>query len=92
MNDDMIVTPGVVQALFDIDRVRRAIHQPGFGHERGGLRQPGGIPKAGYFASRLITGSGASVETIKAGRGKEKCFAHSFLDYLNQDVRPFWCR
>ena len=85
MNDYVVVSLGFFQALLDIDVVRRAIHQFRIRHQRRGLGQPGGIPKAGYFASRLITGSGASVETIKTGWGKEKCFAHSFLDCLNQD-------
>src|SRR6266436_3633237 len=69
MDDDVVVGPGFFQALLDIDVVRRAIHQFRIRHQGGGLGQPGGIPKAGYFASRLITGSGTSVETIKAGRG-----------------------
>ena len=49
------------------DIVRRAVEQAGIRRERGGLREPGGIPIAGDFAPRLITRTRAAVKPVKAG-------------------------
>ena len=53
------------KALGDVHIVRRTIEQARIGRERGGLREPGGIPIAGDFAPRLITRTGTAVETVK---------------------------
>ena len=37
------------------------------GHERGGLREPGGIPIARDFAPRLIARAGAAVKAVETG-------------------------
>src|SRR5439155_23625033 len=68
VNDDVVVTFRLVEALFDVDVVRRAVEQFGVRHERGRLREPGGIPEAGDFAPRLVTGAGAAVETVEGRR------------------------
>jgi len=54
-----------LEALGDVDVVRRAIEELGAGNERGGLGEPGGIPIAGDFAPSLVARAGAAVETIK---------------------------
>ena len=56
------------QGFLHADVVRRAIQQLGLRHQRGRLGQPGGIPKAGDLAPRLIPRARAAVKTVK-GRG-----------------------
>ena len=72
MNDDVMVFPGFSEALLDADVVGRAIQQPGIGRERGWLGQPGGIPKAGHLAPRLVARAGTAVEALERGRVQEK--------------------
>jgi hypothetical protein len=68
VDDDVIELARLFQALLDADVVRRAIEQLAVGHQRGRLGQPGGIPKRGDFAPRLVTRAGAAVKPVKAGR------------------------
>ena len=70
----MIVVLGFFKALFDIDVMRRAIHQFRVRHQRGWLGQPGRIPKAGDFAPRLVARTGAAIEAVEGGRTEEERF------------------
>ena len=65
------------EALVHADVVRRAVEQLASGHQRGGLRQPGGIPEAGDFAPRLVARAGAAVEAVKGRRREEKRVVHA---------------
>ena len=68
VDDDMVVSPGFFETFFDVNVVRRAIHQFRPGHQSGGLGEPGGIPKAGHFAPGLITRARPAVEAVERGR------------------------
>ena len=56
---------GFGQALLDADVVGRAIEQFAVRRQRGGLGQPGRVPKRRDFAPRLITRAGAAIKTVK---------------------------
>jgi len=71
VDDDVVKVFGDAETFRQADRVRRAVEQPGVGHERGGLREPRGIPVAGDFAPVLVTRAGAAVEAFVCRRGKE---------------------
>src|SRR3954451_642516 len=68
VNDDVIVILRFLQALLDLDVMRRAIHQPGARHERRWLGKPRGIPIAGDLTPRLVARTGAAIKTIEARR------------------------
>ena len=76
INDDVVVTFGLLKAPFDVDVVRRAVHQLRVRHQRRRLRQPSRIPEAGDFAPRLVTRARAAIEAVKAG-GREEESLHS---------------
>src|SRR5258706_3039129 len=78
VDDDVIVTFGLIEAFFDINPVRWAVHELRVGNQGGGLCQPGGIPITGYLTTGLIARTGAAIKTIEAGRAKEQGF-HSFI-------------
>ena len=65
VDDDVIVVLRFFEALFDMNVVRWTIHQPGIGHQRGGLGEPRWIPEAGDFAACLIARAGAAIEAVK---------------------------
>jgi len=69
VDDDVVVILGDGQALRHTDVQRGAVQQARIGRERGGLRQPSGIPIAGDFAARLITRARAAVKTVKTRWG-----------------------
>lgn len=71
MNDDVIEIFRFLKALFDLDVVRRTIHQFGIWHERSGLRKPGWIPEARDFAARLIARTSPAIETVERRRRKK---------------------
>src|SRR5689334_10195671 len=75
MDDDVIVVFGLGKTGLDVDIVGRAIHQLAVWNERGGLREPGWIPKGADLALGLVTGASAAVKTIK-GRWAEKKSLH----------------
>ena len=68
----MIVILRLGQACLDVDVVRRAIEQLAARHQRGGLREPGGIPIGRDFAPRLIARAGAAIKAIKTGGERNK--------------------
>ncbi len=77
VDDDVMVRAGLLKAFRDADPVRRTVQQPGLRHQRGRLRQPGGVPVAGDLASGLVARAGSSVEAVKAGRREEEGSAHA---------------
>ena len=73
VDDDVVEVLRDGEALGHVNVVRRAVEEPAAGHERGGLREPGGIPVAGDFARGLVAGTGAAVKAVEGGRGEEEC-------------------
>src|ERR1043166_1691938 len=72
MNDDVVVFLRFLQTAFDVNVVRRAIHQFCIRYQCRRLRQPRGIPEGSDLAPRLIARAGAAVEAVEAGRTKKK--------------------
>ena len=52
--------------------------------ERGELRKPGRIPKRPYLTLGLISGAGATIETIKRGWIEKKCFLHNYSNLFRR--------
>ena len=76
VDDDVVEIFRDGEAFGHVNVVRRTIKEFGIGRERGGLREPGGIPIAGDFAPRLVTRAGAAVKAVET-RGREvKSLAH----------------
>jgi len=73
VDDDVVVAFRRFEALLDVDVVRRAIEQFRVRDERGGLREPGGLPERSDFAPRLVTGAGAAIETVEGRRTEKQC-------------------
>ena len=51
----------------EIDAMWRCVDELAAGHERGSLREPGGIPERADFAPRLVTRTGTTIEAVKGG-------------------------
>ena len=85
MNDDVVIVPRLLQALFDTDVMRRTVQESRTRHQGGRLGQPCRIPKASDFSSRLVAGAGPAVKAIKTGRREEK---RAHFEVTSLDIEP----
>ena len=77
IDDDVVEIFRNAEAFLDTDVMRRAIKELCARHQRGRLRQPSRVPKAGDFAAGLVAGPGAAIKAVETRRGEEEC-AHGF--------------
>src|SRR3954471_20952990 len=93
MDNDMIVSLGLFEALFDLDIVRRTIHELGVRNQRRRLGKPGRVPEAGDFSPGLVAGTGAAVESVKRRRRKKQGLhklGHSVTEKKGMEALNRW--
>jgi hypothetical protein len=70
------VLPRQRQHVLEDEACGRSVHELAAGHQRRGMRQPGGKPEGAHLAPRLVAGSGAAVVAVEGRRVQEEGLPH----------------